>query len=162
MGKKPTYEELAQRIRDLEQAAIKRDEEEKEAHERYIALFDRSLFSVFVHDLNGNFLDANEAALALLGYTKEELTSLNLNTASILDKNHLNLFLEAFEEVVRTGSQNRPIEYKLRRKDGSSVWVETEGAIIYRQGKPFAIQGIARDITDRKLSEEALQESERR
>jgi PAS domain S-box-containing protein len=160
MGKKPTYERLVQRIADLEQNSIKRDEQGQEVYERYFALFDRSLFSVFVHDLDGNFLDANDAALAFLGYTKEEITSLNI--ISIMDKSHLSLATEVLEEILRTGSQKRPTEYKLRRKDGSFVWVETEGSIISRQGKPFAIQGIARDITTRKLTEEALRESERR
>jgi len=160
MGKKPTYEELEQRIRDLGQVASKRDEEDKEAKERYISLFDRSLFSVFVLDLVGNFLDANDAALALMGYTKKEMTSLNI--ASILDENQLRMALEVLEEIVCTGFQDRPAEYKVRRKDGRSVWVETEGSMICRQGKPFVIQGVARDITHRKLAEEALQESERR
>jgi len=160
MGREPTYEELVQRIADLEQAAVERDEQEQEVYERYVALFDRSLFSVFVHDLDGNFLDANDAALAFLGYTKEEITSLNIS--SILDKTHLRLANEVLEEILLTGSQKKPTEYKLRRKDGSFVWAETEGSIISRQGKHSAIQGIARDITDRKLAEEALQESERR
>ena len=40
MSKKPSYEALAQRIRDLGQKAVQGDEEEKDANERYIALFD--------------------------------------------------------------------------------------------------------------------------
>ena len=51
MGKKPIHEELRQRISDLEREAAKRDEEERDAYERYCALFDRSLFAVYVHDL---------------------------------------------------------------------------------------------------------------
>ena len=164
MNKKPTYQEVEQRIRHLvrhlEQELAKLDEEDKEARERYIALFDRSLFSVFVHDLDGNFLDANDAALALSGYTREEIASVNI--ASILDENQWSSALEVMEEIVRTGSQHKPAEYKVRRKDGRFVWVETEGSIICRKGKPFAIQGIARDITARKRAEEALRESEER
>jgi len=160
MGKKPTYEELEQRIRDLEHDVVKREEKHEQANERYIALFDRSLISVFVHDLDGNFLDANDSGLALLGYTRKDIATLSI--ASILDKNQLSRAHEVLQEIVRTGFQNRPAEYRVRRKDGSFVWVETEGSIICRQGKPFAIQGIARDITDRKMAEEALRESERR
>ena len=55
---------------------------------------------------------------------------------------------------MKTGSQKDVAEYKLRRKNGEYVYVESMGAIIYRDGKPFAIQGIARDITERKQSEE--------
>ena len=86
MSKKPAYEELEQRIRELEEEVISRDQEDKEAKERYGALFDRSFLWVFVHDLDGNFLDANDAALSSLGYTRDEIPSHNL--ASILDENH--------------------------------------------------------------------------
>ena len=77
MKKQRTCEESAQRIKDLEREVIKLNEAEQEANERYIALFDRGLFLVFVHDLDGNFLEANDTALAFFGYTKEEISSLN-------------------------------------------------------------------------------------
>lgn len=48
----------------------------------------------------------------------------------------------------------------MRRKDGRYIWVETEGSLIYKDGKPFAVQGIARDITAKKMAEEALRKSE--
>jgi hypothetical protein len=50
-------------------------------------------------------------------------------------------------------------EYKLKRKDGSFIWVDAGGSIIHRGGKPGAFLGIARDISARKQVEAALQES---
>ena len=44
----------------------------------------------------------------------------------------------AIQELLETGYQKRPNEYLVRRKDGSTVWMETKGALIYRDGKPFA------------------------
>jgi len=128
--------------------------------ERYKALFDRTLYCVFVHDLEGRFLDANACALKLLGYTKDDIPSLSLS--SLLDEDHLHKALKAMEETKQTGSQSTPTEYKLKRKDGGFVWVETEAALIYREGKPFAIQEIARDITANKQAEEALRETSRK
>jgi len=75
--------------------------------ERYKALFHRSLFCVFLHDLDGNFLDANDAALNLLGYTRDEVPSLNF--ASLLDENQLPLALEILEEIKRTGFQEEQV-----------------------------------------------------
>jgi PAS domain S-box-containing protein len=49
----------------------------KESEERYRALFDRSLDLVYITDFEGRFIDANDAALNRLGYTREEIRSLN-------------------------------------------------------------------------------------
>lgn len=128
-----------------------------ESEERYKALFNRSLLCVYVHDLSGRFLDANEAALNMLGYAREELHSLTFT--SILDQSQLPRAFRILDETIRTGSQKQPVEFKLRRKDGTHVWVETEASVILKDGKSQAIQGIARDITDRKKAEGELKAS---
>lgn len=130
----------------------------KESEERYNALFERSLSYVYLHDFNGKFIDTNDATLKALGYKRKEI--LTLNFASLIDKSQLPKTVKSLEEIIRTGHQKKPDEYKLRRKDGSTIWVETEGSLIYKDGKPFAVQGIARDITEKKMAEEALRESE--
>jgi PAS domain S-box-containing protein len=130
----------------------------KESEERYKALFDRSLSYVYLHDFNGQFIDANDAALNALGYKRKEVHQLNF--ASLIDKSQATKAIQSLEEIIRTGHQMKSDEYKLRRKDGSFIWVETEGSLIYKDGKPFAIQGIGRDITEKKEAEDALRESE--
>ncbi len=130
----------------------------KESEERYKALYDRSLSYIYVHDFNGKFIDANDATLKALGYKRKEI--LPLNFASLIDKSQLPKAVKSLEEIIRTGRQKKPDEYELRRKDGSTIWVETEGSLIYKDGKPFAVQGIARDITEKKMAEDALRESE--
>jgi PAS domain S-box-containing protein len=130
----------------------------KESEERYNALFNRSLSYVYLHDFKGKFIDANDATLKALGYKRKEI--LPKNFASLIDKSQLSKAVKSLEEIIRTGHQKKPDEYKLRRKDGSTIWVETEGSLIYKDGKPFAVQGIARDITEKKMAEDALRESE--
>ncbi|MDH5705761.1 MAG: PAS domain S-box protein [Candidatus Aminicenantes bacterium] len=129
----------------------------KESEERYKALFNRSMSYIFLHDINGQFLDANKAALKALGYKREDIPSLKFT--SMLDESQLPQALKTLEEIIRTGRQKKPSEYRLRRQDGRYIWVETEGSLIYKEGKPCAIQGIARDITERRRTEEALRES---
>ena len=130
----------------------------RESEERYKALFERSLELVYLCDFEGNFIDANDAALELLGYTKDDIKSLNFG--SLLTDDQLPLVVDTAEEILKTGSQKEVAEYKLRRKNGEYVYVESMGAIIYRKGKPYAIQGIARNITDRKQADETLRTSE--
>ena len=154
---------MQQRIRKLEtleREHKKTEEDLKESETRYRALFDGTLYCVYVHDFEGRILDANDAALHLLGYTKKEMSSLNLS--SLVAEPQMPEILTILKEIRRLGSQKTPVEYKLKRKDGTFVWVEAEGSVIYTDGKPSAIQGIARDITERRQMEEILRESEQK
>jgi len=123
----------------------------RESEERYKALFERSLDCVFLCDFEGRFLDANQAALDLTGYGREELSSLTF--ASLLSEDQLALAFKVTEEIQTFGHQKLPTEFRLRCKDGGEVHVETRSTLIYRNGHPFAIQGIARDLTERKRAE---------
>lgn len=126
----------------------------KETEERYKALFEQSIDLVFVVSFDGQFLDANSAALELIGYTKDEISSLSV--ISLLDDDQMPTALEIIREIREYGVQQGLRELRLRHKNGNSVYVETQGANIMSNGKPVAIQGIARDITARKKAEEEL------
>jgi PAS domain S-box-containing protein len=143
----------------IQETTVRRQAEDalRESQERYDALFDRSLYCVFVNDLRGRFIDANNAALDLLGYTREEISSLTFT--SLLDAVQLPKAFRILDQIIKTGTQKEPVEYRLRRKDGSHVWVEVEASTILRQGESLAVQGIARDITDHKRAEEELTRS---
>jgi len=128
-----------------------------ESDERYTALFERSRDCVYVHDFEGNFIDANEAALNMLGYEKEEIPSVNF--AALLSPDEIPRALEALEEVKKNGFDRTLREFRLKCKNGEYVDVETKSVLIYHDGKPYAIQGIARDITERKEAEEELKKA---
>ncbi len=128
---------------------------QRESDERYRALFERSLDCVYLNDFNGRFLDANPAALELLGYRREDISRLQF--ASLLSEDQLPLAFQMLAEVRANGFQKQPMVFQLLHRDGvRRVVVEIQASLIYRDGQPFAIQGIARDITERKRIE-ALQ-----
>jgi len=124
----------------------------RESEERYRALFDRSMDLVYIRSMKGHFLDVNPAGLRLLGYTEDDVSSLNI--ASVLSPDQFPQTLETLKELRETGTQLSPTEYKVKCKDGRFKYVETKESVIYRDGQPYAIQGIGRDITERKLAEE--------
>ena len=126
----------------------------RENEERYRALFDRSLDCVYLCDFSGNFLDANPATLNLLGYQREDIATLNF--AAVLSEDQLPLAFQSIEEIVSTGRQQRPLEFRIRAKDGQWVEVQVQSSLIYHDGQPYAIQGIARDLTERKRVEKDL------
>jgi len=160
---KLAYEELEQRVAKLEQECLdlKRNESRlRKSHEKYSALFNKKLYIIYINDLQGNFIDANDAAFNLLGYTREDLPKLNF--ASLIGEDQLPTAFETLQEIVQTGSQNHFTEFKLKKKTGDYIWVETDGSLIKRDEKPYAILSVARDITGRKKSEMALRQSEAR
>jgi PAS domain S-box-containing protein len=162
MSTKPTYAELEKRLKALAQSKAESKLTEKalkESEERYNALFNRSFDCVFINDFEGNFLDANTAALDLLGYAKNEIQSLSY--ASLIREDQLPTALESMQEIIDTGAQKNILELELVRKNGEVVCIETKGALIYRDEKPYAIMGIARDISHRKRVEADLENQNR-
>lgn len=127
----------------------------RESEIRYRALFDHSLNAVYVHDFEGNFIDGNPAALALLGFTADDITQLNF--FDLMPPNELAKALEVVQEIGNIGYQQNPLEIQLLRKDKSEIYVETISSVIYKNDEPWAIQGIARDITAQKAAHDEEQ-----
>jgi PAS domain S-box-containing protein len=130
----------------------------KESKERYNAIFERSLDIVYVHDFEGNFIDANSASLRLLGYNREDIPQMNL--ASLMDSGEISKALQLIDELKRTGTQEEFSEFRLKCKDGRHIDMETKSSVIMRDDKQYAVLGIGRDITERKRAEDNLRLSE--
>ena len=141
-------------VRDITERKLA-EKQLNESEERYLSLFDRSLDCIYIHDLEGNFLDANPAALALLGYTKEDISRLSF--ISLISWDQLNKTIESIRTIVETGTQTNLVQYRLQTKNEEFVDIETKGSLILHNKKPYAVFGIARDITERKQAEAALQ-----
>ena len=139
-------------------ASKQAEEKLRESEERYLSLFNRSLDAIYFYDPMGNFLDANQSALDLVGYTREDLPAVSLKT--LLSPDQLGNAMSATETILREGTHPGLLEYRLKCRDGRFVDIETKGTLILHEGKPYGIFGIARDITQRKLTEKILQEEE--
>ncbi len=70
-------------------------------------------------------------------------------------------YIVALEELLKTGSQKEPLEFYAKSKDGRYFYIETKSSLIMKDGNPYAVQGIARDITERKKIQNKLLENER-
>ncbi len=138
---------------------MRAEERMREAESRYRSLFRSSRDAIYLTDLEGDFIEANQAALALLGYEKEEINQLSY--ADLVDEEQLKEAIEETRYIIVTGNTSGPKEYRLRKKDGGFVEVETSGVVIYKDGEPAQVLGIARDITERKRAAEVLKRFER-
>ncbi len=123
-------------------------QELEESEDRYRALAERSLDLLFIHDFKGNFIDANSAALKTLGYKREDITSINFVT--LLTERQIPKAFEVINEVLEKGTQSELSEFEVQTKDGRRIFLETQSFLIYKNRKPFAVQGVGREITERK------------
>ncbi|MGH9619478.1 MAG: PAS domain S-box protein [Bryobacteraceae bacterium] len=125
------------------------------SEERFRDLFENANDFIFVHDLKGELLAVNRAGEQLTGYGRQELVG------------------EAFGALVPADAQNRArdnirahlggsptqhYELPVLPRAGSLRHLEVSTRTMYSRGNPIAIQGIARDITERKLAQQRLLE----
>ncbi|MCC5807724.1 MAG: PAS domain S-box protein [Opitutales bacterium] len=127
----------------------------------YRELFDHSLDAVYTHDFDGVFLDVNPAGLRLLGCSRSEVVGAALSRF-LQNPEDVARTERLIEHVLQVGSLDVSEEFLLRCKDGGVVWVEVMECLVRVGGEPYCIQGIARDISERKRADLALAESEER
>jgi two-component system, cell cycle sensor histidine kinase and response regulator CckA len=109
---------------------------------------------VYTHDLNGRFTFVSPAAEQMTGYTREEAMQLGLS--DIIVPEQLEAAHKSIAQVLQGTGHGSPIEFDIFAKGGRRLTVEVSPRAIYSNGKPVAIQGIARDITERKQVERDL------
>ncbi|MCP4639897.1 MAG: PAS domain S-box protein [bacterium] len=127
------------------------EEARRESEERYRELFENAHDIVYTHTLDGAILSLNNAAERVSGYTREEARDKNL--MDVVAPEHRR---KALDMVARKVAGKEPTQYEidLIAKDGSRVAMEVSSRLIFSEGQPTAVQGIARDITERKRAEE--------
>lgn len=104
---------------------------------------------VYTHDLKTlAFLTVNESALRRTGYSREELGKLTV--ADVVAPEHLGMAAEMIQRKVEGETDATLYELEIVARDGRRIPVEVSTRLIERRGQPVAVQGIARDISERK------------
>lgn len=131
----------------------------RESEERYRELFENAKDAIYVHDLGGRYTSLNQAAEKLSGYSREEIVGKHFsNFVAPRDLKHVRSNLcKKLDDEAETAYQIDVVT-----KDRRRVPVEVISRLIYANGRPIGVQGTARDITERKRAQEALQIYSRR
>ncbi len=129
-------------------------EQLRQSEQSYRELFEKAQDAIWVHDLDGNVLTANEATAQLVGYRFEEL--LNMNVKSFLNAEGLDIAKEVGRKLRLKEPITQPYEQKLLKRDGSEASLMLTTSLLTRDGKAQAFQHIARDVTDQKRMNENL------
>ncbi|PWT93044.1 MAG: hypothetical protein C5B55_05250 [Blastocatellia bacterium] len=129
----------------------------RESEVRYRELFENANDIIYTHDLAGNFTSLNRTGERITGYSREE--ALAMNVADVIAPDYFALAREMMKQKANEKSST-VYELDIIAKDGHRVRLEVSTRLIYRDGKPVGIQGIGRDLTERKHSEQALLETQ--
>lgn len=126
---------------------------------RYEELFDNAYDMVYTHDMAGKMTSINRAAERITGYTRAEALKMKFSQLVSPEFQHV---AGKMMESQPTSESSVVQELDLLTKDGSRVTVEVSHRSIFQRGKAVGIQGIARDITERKRTDIALQEANKK
>ena len=153
MSKKPTYEELEQRVKELERAESARKNEEKElleSEKKFRHIVEISLAGIYIIQA-GIFMYVNKKFAEIFGYSVEECLN-KMHFQQTVHPEDLDLVREQISQ--RISGKVDSVNYTFRgiRKDGKVIHVEIFGSTIQLAGKP-AVSGSILDITERKQME---------
>ncbi|MEN6330995.1 MAG: PAS domain S-box protein [Smithella sp.] len=155
------HDELESRVRErtaeltqVNRILQKEISERKRVEENLLILAnlsDISPLSITVHDLQGNFLYANQKTFDMHGYTKEEFLARNLH--EIDAPSSTALFEERIKEILETGEAQFNVEHY--RKDGTSFPLEVFVKATKWENQ-IVLLSVASEVTERRRNEEEL------
>ncbi len=144
-------------VRDITER--KRSEQElRKSEERYRVMVENAHDIIYEHDLEGNYISSNKAGEQITGYTLEE--ALKLNIADTVAPEYLDKARQMIRRKL-AGQSITAYELEVIAKDGSRIAVEVNSRLVLQDRIPICVQGIARDVTERKQLEEQLRQSQK-
>jgi PAS domain S-box-containing protein len=150
---------LHSRVRLQNRIIGERLESETALEQRYRDIFENANDVIYTHDPGGNLTSLNRVGERLLGYTREEAIGLNLR--QLVAPEHL-VEAERITERELAGEDLPAHALDVITKRRQRVTLEVNSRPIFKDGVVVGIQGIARDITERRRAEQALRDSEER
>jgi PAS domain S-box-containing protein len=150
---------LRQRVQKQTEIIRERLQTEAALKERYEDLFENANDMVFTHDLAGKVISINKTGERLLQRSRESILSKNLVDLMAEDQRAAaRLWLD---QVVQ-GADVPTAEWDFTNTNGHRVKLEISSRLIEQNGRAMEVEGIARDITERRrLEREILEISNR-
>jgi len=150
---------LEEKSRELYATSQQLEKHLDEKSSQLQGVFENILDAYVVINLEGNVLKFNEAATKLFGYNIENET---VNVHNLIYNKDYEYAMASFMDL-QTKGFFKDYEARIYTKSKEVKWVHINASVIFDKDKnPVAAQGIVRDISDQKASDEKLIESENR
>ncbi len=163
MLEKPAYEELAQRVRELEAAEAEWKKTEaalRESRAKYRTLFESANDAIFIASAQtGILLDANQQAERITGRSRTEI--IGQHFTELHPRKYQARAKANFENDFKRKGKQVYQDFAVQHSDGRKIPVQISPSLIEIQGEPCLL-GIFRDVSEQKKAEKALIESENR
>jgi diguanylate cyclase (GGDEF)-like protein/PAS domain S-box-containing protein len=131
------------------------------SEERYRTVLEQMEEAYYETDIAGKFTFCNDAMCRQLGYSREELMGMSFKV--ITPPDDMKRIFGLYNQVYHTGEPLTSVSIERIRKDGTRISVESSIFPLRNEsGEITGFRGIAGDVTERKLAEEALRRSEER
>ncbi|HEX8636310.1 MAG TPA: PAS domain S-box protein [Pyrinomonadaceae bacterium] len=130
------------------------EERLKRSEERYRALVDNANDIVYTTDMEGRYTSLNRAGERISGYTHEE--AIGMNWKAFVAPEYVPLVSEMLLRKLAGQRSVTFYEVEMIARNGRRIPLEVNSQIIYEDGQPTGVQGIARDITERRRAESLL------
>ena len=125
---------------------------------RFEDLFENTKDILFTTDLKGNVTSVNKAAEEVMGWPRSE--ALGKNIKGLVAPEHAVLCSEVTRRIL-SGDPLQHFEIAMLRKDGRKVLLEASARLIRSNGSKDCVQGIARDVTERRQLENMVRQSQK-
>ncbi|MFI5072404.1 MAG: PAS domain S-box protein [Terriglobales bacterium] len=130
----------------------------RQCEERFHDLFENAKDILFTLDLEGRITSLNKSAEEVMGWTKSE--ALQRNIKSLVAPEHFGLCGQMMRRILNEEPLQH-FEISMLRKDGRTAVLETSARLIRSNGKKDGVQGIARDVTERRQLENMVRQSQK-
>jgi two-component system, cell cycle sensor histidine kinase and response regulator CckA len=130
----------------------------RQSEERFHELFENTKDILFTLDVEGNVTSLNKSAEDVMGWSRIE--TLQINIKNLVAPEHLNFCSQMMQRILNEEPLQH-FEISMLRKDGGKVLLQVSARLIYSNGQKEGVQGIARDVTERRHLENMVQQAQK-